>query len=451
MKARASGGAGQAGAASLPPASAEAVRNGGIEPATPRWLVPLARALALANRAMVVFGMVALLAASLVLTSSVFSRYFCKASTDWQDETAVFLLVGATFLCGAFVQSIRGHVGIEAVARCCRSAPTRLRRVARRSRLPRLLRPLRVEVVDAAARGLGRRPDDLVDLVAAALDSLRPDGARHDAAGAAVAGSARGERRTACARCAAEALRCRCSAIGLACSPRPRCCFMLSGAPIAFALGSVAVLFMALFMPAASLDTITQNVYEEMASITLLSIPLFILKGAAIGRSRAGQDLYAALHAWLQPRAGRPRHRQRVRLRAVRRDGRLEPRDLLGDRLGRHSGDAQARLLARLRGRHHRRRRHARHPAAAVDHDDPLRGRRRAVARPPVPRRHRPGPAARRACSPSMRCCATGASTAARTPRSPATAPTRRCSTTSASRCARRSRCCRACCPSWCC
>ena len=36
-----------------------------------------------------------------------------------------------------------------------------------------------------------------------------------------------------------------------------------------------------------------------MASITLLSIPLFILKGAAIGKSRAGQDLYSALHAWL--------------------------------------------------------------------------------------------------------------------------------------------------------
>src|SRR5213082_3963130 len=52
-------------------------------------------------------------------------------------------------------------------------------------------------------------------------------------------------------------------------------------------------------MPAASLDTVTQNVYEEMSSITLLSIPLFILKGAAIGKSRAGQDLYSALHAWL--------------------------------------------------------------------------------------------------------------------------------------------------------
>ena len=74
---------------------------------------------------------------------------------------------------------------------------------------------------------------------------------------------------------------------------------MFSGMPIAFALGAVALLFMLFFMPAAALDTVTQNVYEEMASITLLSIPLFILKGAAIGKSRAGQDLYSALHAWM--------------------------------------------------------------------------------------------------------------------------------------------------------
>ncbi len=75
---------------------------------------------------------------------------------------------------------------------------------------------------------------------------------------------------------------------------------MATGMPIAFSLGFVAVVFMAVFMPAASLDTVTQNVYEEMASITLLSIPLFILKGAAIGRSDAGRDLYLAMHAWMQ-------------------------------------------------------------------------------------------------------------------------------------------------------
>ena len=74
---------------------------------------------------------------------------------------------------------------------------------------------------------------------------------------------------------------------------------MFSGMPIAFALGVVATSFMYFFMPASSLDTVTQNVYEEMASITLLSIPLFILKGAAIGKSPAGRDLYSAIHTWL--------------------------------------------------------------------------------------------------------------------------------------------------------
>lgn len=74
---------------------------------------------------------------------------------------------------------------------------------------------------------------------------------------------------------------------------------MCSGMPIAFALGVVATGFMYFFMPESSLDTITQNVCEEIASITLLSIPLFILKGAAIGKSPAGKDLYSAIHAWL--------------------------------------------------------------------------------------------------------------------------------------------------------
>jgi C4-dicarboxylate transporter DctM subunit len=74
---------------------------------------------------------------------------------------------------------------------------------------------------------------------------------------------------------------------------------MFSGMPIAFALGVVATGFMYFCMPASSLDTITQNVYEEMASITLLSIPLFILKGAAIGKSPAGKDLYSAIHTWM--------------------------------------------------------------------------------------------------------------------------------------------------------
>lgn len=101
-----------------------------IDPDTPAWLRPLARAIERINEAMVVLGMLALLAASFVLTYSVVSRYVTKASTDWQDEAAVFCLVGATFLCGAFVQSLRGHVGIEAIAGWLPRSLDRLRLMA---------------------------------------------------------------------------------------------------------------------------------------------------------------------------------------------------------------------------------------------------------------------------------------------------------------------------------
>jgi TRAP-type C4-dicarboxylate transport system permease small subunit len=92
----------------------------------------LARADALVagvNRVLMVASMLALLAASFILTSSVLSRYFVHAATDWQDEASVFLLVSATFLCSASVQSQRGHIGIEAIAGVL---PRRVNRVRQR-------------------------------------------------------------------------------------------------------------------------------------------------------------------------------------------------------------------------------------------------------------------------------------------------------------------------------
>lgn len=61
-------------------------------------------------------SMIAIVVAAIVLTSSVALRYWLKIPTDWQDEMSVFLIVGAIFGCSAYVQSDRGHVGIEAVA-----------------------------------------------------------------------------------------------------------------------------------------------------------------------------------------------------------------------------------------------------------------------------------------------------------------------------------------------
>ena len=81
------------------------------------------------NRAILLPCMLALLSAAGILTYSVFSRYYFKVPTDWQDEAAVFLLVGATFLSGSYVQSYRGHIGIDALAGVLPSCLNRLRKL----------------------------------------------------------------------------------------------------------------------------------------------------------------------------------------------------------------------------------------------------------------------------------------------------------------------------------
>lgn len=74
----------------------------------------LGHALALVNRAILLAAALALIAACGILSYSVAMRSLFHSATYWQDEAAVFLLVGATFLTAAFVQSQRGHIGIEA-------------------------------------------------------------------------------------------------------------------------------------------------------------------------------------------------------------------------------------------------------------------------------------------------------------------------------------------------
>jgi TRAP-type C4-dicarboxylate transport system permease small subunit len=92
-------------------------------------LAMLSRIMDQINKKIMVVATVAILGASLVLTLGVLLRYFLKVPTDWQDETAVFFIVGAIFMCGAYVQSYRGHVGIEAVAAVLPPAANRVRMV----------------------------------------------------------------------------------------------------------------------------------------------------------------------------------------------------------------------------------------------------------------------------------------------------------------------------------
>jgi TRAP-type C4-dicarboxylate transport system permease small subunit len=77
-------------------------------------LAALERGLVLCNKIIVVLAAIALIAACVILSYSVLGRALFRSANYWQDEAAVFLLVGATFMTSAYVQGQRGHIGIEA-------------------------------------------------------------------------------------------------------------------------------------------------------------------------------------------------------------------------------------------------------------------------------------------------------------------------------------------------
>ena len=78
------------------------------------FVAALDRTLSFCNNVIVVFAALALIAACVILSYSVLGRALFQAANYWQDEAAVFLLVGATFMTAAYVQQNRGHIGIEA-------------------------------------------------------------------------------------------------------------------------------------------------------------------------------------------------------------------------------------------------------------------------------------------------------------------------------------------------
>ena len=264
------------------------------------------------NEAMFKLSALALLAAALVLTYGVVVGHVLGRALAWQDEVTIFLIAGAIFLSAAAVQARRGHVGIDFLDHALPPGVNGVRRAVVDAIVlafcllfawksggliyeavhegqtshsawgPPLWVPylaLTAGMVLLAAQvalQVGQRSLVTLGLVLLAVTAFllwqRP-------VKPIIAGLPQWQ--ISIAYCVVTLL------------------VMFSGMPIAFALGVVALSFMLLFMPAASVDTIAQNFYEELANVIILAIPLFILKGAAIGRSNAGKDLYSALHAWL--------------------------------------------------------------------------------------------------------------------------------------------------------
>jgi C4-dicarboxylate transporter, DctM subunit len=74
---------------------------------------------------------------------------------------------------------------------------------------------------------------------------------------------------------------------------------LLSGAPVAFGLGAISILFVLIFQGFDALHVVAETFYSGLNDFTLVSIPMFVMMGAAIGSSPAGKDLYEALDRWL--------------------------------------------------------------------------------------------------------------------------------------------------------
>jgi tripartite ATP-independent transporter DctM subunit len=74
---------------------------------------------------------------------------------------------------------------------------------------------------------------------------------------------------------------------------------LFSGVPVAFGLGAISVVFLLIFQGLDAMHVVAETFWSGLDDFTLVSIPMFVMMGAAIGSSPAGKDLYEALDRWL--------------------------------------------------------------------------------------------------------------------------------------------------------
>lgn len=74
---------------------------------------------------------------------------------------------------------------------------------------------------------------------------------------------------------------------------------LATGIPVAFGLGIVSLGFMVILDGWNSINFLAETLFGGLDDFILVSIPMFIIMGAAVASSRAGGDLYEALARWL--------------------------------------------------------------------------------------------------------------------------------------------------------
>lgn len=74
---------------------------------------------------------------------------------------------------------------------------------------------------------------------------------------------------------------------------------LFSGVSVGFGLMIVSMIFILAAEGMYGMAVLPEVLFSKLDSFALLSIPMFILMGAAVASSRAGADLYALLERWL--------------------------------------------------------------------------------------------------------------------------------------------------------
>lgn len=73
---------------------------------------------------------------------------------------------------------------------------------------------------------------------------------------------------------------------------------LISGLPVAFVLGGLAVVFTGVFWGPESLFIILARTFSMMSSTTLVAAPLFVLMAVVLEKSGVAEDLYEMMYRW---------------------------------------------------------------------------------------------------------------------------------------------------------
>jgi len=74
--------------------------------------------------------------------------------------------------------------------------------------------------------------------------------------------------------------------------------------PVAFTLGFVGVMFLVIERGVGSLQLLPPGIMENMTSVILLAIPLFVFIGCVLEKSGIAEELFAMIRMWLAPVPG---------------------------------------------------------------------------------------------------------------------------------------------------